>query len=112
MTDIRGSPSEIPRAGVVIGAYVRLDASASEAVRERLRGLEGVTLFDLDEAGKVGVILEAEDMDRAHDRLVHRVARVPGVWGVWPISAAFDDPPPMAGFSPSAQETVPEQDDL
>lgn len=70
---------------VVIGAFVRVDPSDIEGTRDRLRGLEGVETFDLDDAEKIGLLIEADDVDRGHAILTRQVRDTEGVWGAWPV---------------------------
>ncbi len=74
-----------------LGVYVRIDPEQLEAVRRALDALSGVTTFDLDEAGQLGVILEADDLEAAHAALTGPVHRVPGVLAAWPVYAHFGD---------------------
>ncbi len=69
----------------VVGAFARVDPKDVPATRARLEELAGVSTFDLDEPPKVGVLIEADDIDAAHTILTKQVKGVEGVWGVWPI---------------------------
>ncbi len=69
----------------VIGAFVRIDPSDIEGTREKLTALQGVETFDLDEPGKVGLVIEADDLDQGHAILTRDVKGIDGVLGVWPV---------------------------
>ncbi len=69
----------------VVGAFARVDPKDVPATRARLEQLDGVSIFDLDEPPKVGILIEADDIDTAHAILTRQVKVVDGVWGVWPI---------------------------
>ena len=71
----------------IVGAYARIDLADPQAVRCRLAEVSGVTLFDLDEPGKVGLVLEADSLDDAHTTLRAGIEKVDGVLGVWPVYA-------------------------
>ncbi|MCP4593750.1 MAG: chaperone NapD [bacterium] len=71
----------------VVGAFARIDLADPQAVRDRLAEIAGITLFDLDDPGKVGLVIEADDLDRAHAKLCAEIERVSGVLGVWPVYA-------------------------
>ncbi len=70
---------------VVVGAYARVETAAAVEVRARLAAVGGVSTFDLDEPGKVGLLIEAASVAAAHARLCGELAEVPGVLGVWPV---------------------------
>ncbi|MFG0253316.1 MAG: hypothetical protein ACF8NJ_10635 [Phycisphaerales bacterium JB038] len=74
-----------------VGAYARIDLDAVAETREALSQLAGVTLFDLDEEGKVGLLVEAADLDGAHSTITNEVHGVDGVLGVWPIYVDVED---------------------
>ena len=73
-----------------VGAYARIDLGCAAAIREELAQLDGVELFELDEPGKLGLIVEADDLDAAHTMLTCDVTQTPGVMGVWPIYVNVD----------------------
>ena len=69
----------------LIGAFARIDhANRKEAIR-RLDELEGVETFDLDDPDKVGLLIEAPNLDRAHEILTGIVRGLEGALGVWPV---------------------------
>jgi len=70
---------------VLVGAFARIDPTGGGEVRSRLSALSGVEVFDLDDPGKVGLLIEAADTGLAHRVLTSRVRNVEGVWGVWPV---------------------------
>jgi len=74
----------------VVGAFARIDVSDPQAVHRRLAAVDGVSLFDLDPPGKVGLVIEADDLDDAHEKLRTDIERVDGVLGVWPVYAHLE----------------------
>ncbi len=74
----------------IIGAFARVELDTAQEARHRLAELAGVELFDLDEPGKVGLIIEAEDLDEGHAKLTGEIRRTEGVMGVWPVYVNFD----------------------
>jgi len=76
---------------VTIGAYARVDEEEAVAVRRRLNALAGVETFELDEPGKVGLLIEALDLERANSMIKGDIRETAGVLGVWPVYADFDD---------------------
>ena len=73
-----------------VGAFARIEVESAGEVRQRLQQLEGVEPFDLDDPGKVGLIIEAATLDDAHAKLTGEIKHTQGVLGVWPIYANFD----------------------
>ena len=73
-----------------VGAYARVDMSCIPQVRAKLATLEGITLFDLDDPAKVGLIIEAANLDMAHDMIQHQIRQAEGILGVWPVYANFE----------------------
>lgn len=71
----------------VVGAYARIDRSEEALVPARLEALEGVSTFNLDEPGKLGVLIEAESLDAAHALLLQSIEKLEGVLGVFPVYA-------------------------
>jgi nitrate reductase NapAB chaperone NapD len=75
----------------IVGAYARIDPDDVPAVRGRIESLPGISIFDLDEPAKVGIIIESDDVDAAHEKLTRHVRGVEGVWGVWPVYVHFEN---------------------
>ena len=80
----------------VVGAYARIEIAGAAATVDRLGALPGVETFDLDDPGKVGLLIEAEDLDGAHEALTRRVRGARGVLGVWPIYVHDESDPEAA----------------
>ncbi|MBK8975900.1 MAG: hypothetical protein IPM29_08225 [Planctomycetes bacterium] len=79
---------------VIIGVLARVDVATRGDTRLRLERLEGVSTFDLASPDKLGVLIEASDVDAAHATLQQQVGHTPGVLAVWPVSIESD------GFEP------------
>ncbi len=86
----------------VIGACARIDSSDAVGIRERLATLGGVSTFDLDDPGRVGLLIESESLDAAHQTLCEEIKLVAGVMAVWPIyvDTEQDEPPDSTRGSP------------
>lgn len=104
MNDLPKTTSDEAPAAVVMGAFVRVDDARTTAACDGLRALPGVTVFALDAAGKVGLLVEAGSLEEAHLQLTRDVAATDGVLGVWPVSVELDDPSPESA-SPFAAAT-------
>ena len=74
----------------VVGAFLRVDAESQDTIRQRLSELDGVSLLDVGEPGKVGLVIEAANMDEAHARLRDDIQGLDGVLGAWPVYANFE----------------------
>lgn len=74
----------------IVSALIRVDGGAHEAVRGRLSALTGVTVFTLDEPDRMGLVIEAPDMDAAHAVLCDDVETTEGVLGAWPAYAHLE----------------------
>ncbi len=81
----------------LVGAFVRLDPVHARAAAEDLARLPGVSTFPLPHApGCLGLWLETEGLDAAHELLSGRVAATPGVLGAWPSYLSIEDELPEA----------------
>jgi nitrate reductase NapAB chaperone NapD len=69
----------------MVGAFARIEPGTLDKVVERLEKIDGVSTFDLDDPGKVGLLIEAEDADSAHAKLTKEIRNTEDVWGVWPV---------------------------
>ncbi|HEB60941.1 MAG TPA: hypothetical protein ENJ06_03855 [Phycisphaeraceae bacterium] len=74
-----------------VGAFARVEMESAEEVEKRLDAIPGVETFSLEERGKVGLIIEADDLDAAHALLTGPVRHAEGVMGVWPSYVYVDD---------------------
>ena len=75
----------------IVGAFARVEVSERSETNALLEAIEGVTPFALEEEEKVGLLIEAADLDAAHDLITGAVRRTRGVLGVWPVYANTED---------------------
>lgn len=75
----------------VVGSFARVDVDAHDQVRERVELLPGVTTFDLGTREKIGLLIETDDLETAHELVNTRIPSVAGVLGVWPVSVHLDE---------------------
>ena len=75
----------------IIGAYARVELEAEIATRARLDEIEGVSTFDLEADGKVGLLIESSDLDAGHALITRILPQVPGVMGLWPVYVNNED---------------------
>jgi nitrate reductase NapAB chaperone NapD len=76
---------------VMIGAFARIEPGTAGAVIRCLEQMAGVETFELDDPDKVGILIEVDDMDRAHATLTRDIRNLEGVLGVWPVYAHDDE---------------------
>jgi len=74
----------------VVGSYARVEVGEYDLVHARLAALPGVTTFDLGSRDRVGLLVEAKDLDDAHDTVSRVIPAVEGVLGVFPVSIHMD----------------------
>lgn len=75
----------------IVGAFARVEIDQFSQVESGLNAIEGVSTFDLEEPGKVGLLVETHDLDEAHGLIKTIIPAVPGVLGVWPVYANIED---------------------
>lgn len=69
----------------IIGAYARVCDDHLEAARRGLAAVVGVTVFDLERPGAIGLLVEAASVDLAHAVLTQDLPAVEGVLGILPV---------------------------
>jgi len=75
----------------IIGALARIELEDEAATRVLLNEIEGVSTFDLEGEGKVGLLIESSDLDAGHALITHILPQVPGVMGLWPVFVNNED---------------------
>jgi nitrate reductase NapAB chaperone NapD len=76
---------------VVIGALVRMETASGDGVRRRLAAIPGVTPFSVEDPARIGLIIEAESLDRAYRLLHDEIPEIEGVLGAWPVYVHFGE---------------------
>ncbi len=71
----------------VVGAYAHIDPSQGAELPARLGAIEGVSTFALGDPGKIGLLIEAESLERAHGLLRGEIPKTEGIRGVFPVYA-------------------------
>ena len=77
----------------IIGALVRVEKEQHDAAWQSLERLPGVTPFALDDATRLGLVIESPTLDDAYRLLNHDVQRAPGVLSAYPAYAHFENEP-------------------
>lgn len=75
----------------IVGAFARVEVSGRDATCGLLDAIEGVSTFELEEVEKVGLLIEAADLDAVHGLITRDVRRTRGVLGAWPVYANTED---------------------
>lgn len=91
---------------VCLGAFARIDEANEAAIRRRVDALINVESFDLDEPGKIGLFIEAPDLDAAHDMLTGTIGRMEGVLAVWPVYVNLDEYADVSGSDSTARAKI------
>lgn len=75
----------------IVGALARVEQKdAADSIR-RIRAIEGVTTFSVDDPDRIGLIIESECLDEAHRIVTQEIPSVQGVLGAWPVYANTED---------------------
>ena len=75
----------------IVGAFARVDSDQVAACRNELNELTGVSTFELEDPDKLGVLIETESLNEAHETITKTVRNAPGVLGVWPVYVNTED---------------------
>jgi hypothetical protein len=75
----------------IIGAFARVEPDRAESARVQLEALEAVETFDLGTPEKVGILIDAADLDAAHTLVTSTIPDVEGIMGVWPVYVNNED---------------------
>lgn len=75
----------------IVGAFARVDSSLTDACKGELNELPGVSTFELDDPHKVGILVESETLNEAHNAISTTIRSATGVMGVWPVYINTED---------------------
>ncbi|HIC89131.1 MAG TPA: hypothetical protein EYP04_06985 [Anaerolineae bacterium] len=76
---------------VIVGALVRVQSEHSQSLMAELASREGMDVMAFEDPTKIGLVIEAETLDHAHQLLNEVVRRLEGVWTVYPVYANFEE---------------------
>jgi len=71
----------------LVGAFARVEPGTTRRVRTTLDAIDGVHPFELKVPDRVGVLIEACDLDHADSLLTSAIRTTPGVLGVRAVYA-------------------------
>ena len=70
---------------VVLGVLARIDAPEQNRVCDELGQLPGVSTFSVGESHRVGILVERDTIEEAHEAVSKELVNVPGVMAAWPV---------------------------
>lgn len=76
---------------VLIGVLARIVPGQRAALWTDLSERPGVQPFEVDDDDRIGLLVEAESLESAHDRLRGEINQVDGVLGTWPVYVDLED---------------------
>ncbi len=75
----------------LVGILARVDYEANPGLRDDLRRIEGVSTFEVGDEAKLGILLEADDVDAAHHTLRQEIEKTAGLLAAWPVYSHFGE---------------------
>lgn len=75
---------------VVVGVLARVASERRAAFAGACAELPGVTVFAVAGADRLGLLVEAPDLETAHALLRTRIDSMPGLLGTWPVAVEMD----------------------
>jgi len=75
----------------LVGILARVDHDSNPDLCRDLDRLKGVSTFEVGDSGKLGLLLEAENIAAAHRILRDDIERMAGVLAAWPVYSHFGD---------------------
>ncbi len=75
----------------IIGLIARVETSSRQQTVVSLNSIPGVSVFNVEGNDQVGMLIEAPNLDSAHDCLREQIEHVDGVMCVWPVYANIED---------------------
>jgi nitrate reductase NapAB chaperone NapD len=79
----------------IVGVLARIEIADRERIWQEIDADPALTPFPVeDEEERIGVLIEAEDLEEAHQILKKKVNRVAGILGTWPVYTDLQQLPP------------------
>lgn len=78
----------------LLGVLARVQVADRELTIEQLAEIDGVSTFPVEDDERLGILIEADKVNRAHEILTTEVDRLPGVLGTWPVFNHFESDSP------------------
>ncbi len=74
----------------LLGVLARVQVADRSMTIEQLAEIDGVSTFPVEEDERLGILIEASTVNRAHELLTTEVNRLPGILGTWPVFNHFE----------------------
>ncbi len=75
----------------IVGAFARIESDLISSCQSALEEIAGVSIFDIEDPDKLGVLVEADSLNEAHSTITTTIRTTPGVLGVWPVYVNTED---------------------
>lgn len=75
----------------IIGAFARIEPGFKQSACRALDAIPSVSTFELESTERVGVLIEAADIDAAHHTLAFIVPETPGIVGATAVFVSTED---------------------
>lgn len=95
----------------IVGVLARIEIADRERIWKEVDADPALTPFPIeDEEERIGVLIEAEDLEEANQILKKKVNAIAGILGTWPVYTDLqqlppeEEEPPREGAGPKENE--------
>ena len=74
-----------------VGVLARIEMDRRDEISKQLSDIKRVETFDAGSREQIGVLVEADSVDEAHQTITQKIAKTDGVLCAWPVYVNFDD---------------------
>ena len=74
-----------------VGVLARIEMDRRDEICKQLSDIKRVETFDAGSREQIGVLVEADSVDEAHQTITQKIAKTDGVLCAWPVYVNFDD---------------------
>ncbi|MDP6849478.1 MAG: hypothetical protein QGH51_04500 [Planctomycetota bacterium] len=75
----------------IVGAFARIEPGLQKRAEVALTAIQGVSTFELEDSSKLGILVETDSLESAHEIIRYQIESIDGVLGVWPSYANIED---------------------
>ena len=94
----------------VLGVLARVSTEIRDKVAHQLSSYSGVSVFDVSDHQRMGILIEKDTMRAAEDCLRTEVGSTEGILGTWPVFAHFEDADEHQAAGPAAAIRRPSEE--